>query len=64
MALAVAMGSRPEELDLGGKQELAGLAGGRRMGLDWVLWPHNDQDVQAGPVEKVIWFLFFFFFLT
>ena len=53
MALAVAMGARPKELDLGRKQELVDLVYGWRLGMVWCLQRDHDPDVQAMEIEEV-----------
>jgi hypothetical protein len=55
MALVMAMGSRPAELDLGRQQKLAGLVLVWRLGLDWNFSLRHDEDVQALQAEKDNW---------
>ena len=53
MALAMAMGARPKELDLGRKQELGDLVHGWRLGMVWCLGQDHSPDVQAMETEEV-----------
>lgn len=55
MALALAVGAGPQELDLGGQQELADLVLGRRVGMEWSVPAHLYEDVPTVPVAQHHW---------
>lgn len=55
MALALAVGAGPQELDLGGQQELADLVLGWGVGMDWSVPAHLYENVQTVPVARYRW---------